>query len=115
MNASRSSTRRETTVTATSMRPSSSMLRLHRRDAHVGRQRFLEAIEQVGPRERAPVDQQIGFARRRLHDGDVALVQRLLRRAGLLAQVAGPALRPSSARAVSSAFFCVERHHLRRR
>ena len=38
--------------------------RLHRRDAHVGGQRGLELREELRPRERALVDDAVGFARR---------------------------------------------------
>ena len=54
MKASRSSTRREITVTATHHPAVIVGLRLHGGDADVGRQRRLEPVEQLGPREGPP-------------------------------------------------------------
>ena len=46
-------------------------LRPHGRDPHVVGQRRLEAIEQLGPRERPPIDEIVGLARLGRHGLDL--------------------------------------------
>ena len=76
-------------------------VRPHRRDAHVVGQRRLEAVEQLGPRERAPIDQLVGLPR--VGGGDVDLL------AGRRCRAAGPPARRRSAARASSREACVAR------
>ena len=66
MKAWRSSTRRDNDRDRDQHPAVAIDLRLHRGNAHVGGQRLFETVEQVGPRKRTPLDQQVGLVRRRL-------------------------------------------------
>ena len=65
--------RLENTEICTSRRPFVVALRHDAGDAHVGRQRRLELVQQFGPRKRPAIDQRVGLARGRLHDASFSL------------------------------------------